>query len=191
MDWIELRLAEVMLNYAECANEMNELLIAKDMVRQIRIRAGIEDNGNDYGLGSVDKDQMRELIMNERMIEFAFENKRNADLRRTRRMHLLEGNMQTVTFEVAGNANATRAILEATDPETGKRFRDGLDLNDKTTYLTYFKPYAITNINANYGPYAVPEHHYFYTFHNDFVNRGKNIEPTIGWDGGTFDPLAE
>lgn len=189
MDWIELRLAEVMLNYADCANETNQLSIAKDMVRQIRIRAGIEQGpaGNDYGLGAINsKEQMRELLLNERMVEFAFENKRNSDLRRTRKMHLLTGNMQTIQIQLQ-NGNTTKNILEAVNPTTGQMFRETLNINDKNIYLQYFRPYTL--VTPNYLPYNIPVHHYFYTFHNDFVNTGNNIQPTIGWAGGTFDPL--
>ncbi|MGJ1205146.1 RagB/SusD family nutrient uptake outer membrane protein [Sphingobacterium lactis] len=191
MDWIEMRFAEVMLNYAECANETGNLALAKDLVRQIRERAGIEQGsgGNDYGLGNVaGKEGMRDLILNERMIEFAFEGKRNSDLRRTRRMHLLTGSMSTIQIALV-DGNNTKAVLEATDPATGLRFRESLDINDKEVYLKYFKPWAQDYGSTNYGPYAVPAFHYFYTFHNDFVNKGANIEPTIGWSGGTFDPL--
>ncbi|RYZ94995.1 MAG: RagB/SusD family nutrient uptake outer membrane protein, partial [Sphingobacteriaceae bacterium] len=94
MDWIELRFAEVMLNYADCLNETGNLTLAKDMVRQIRTRAGVVAGDSDYGLGLAGSTaQMRTLILGERQVEFAFENKRNADLRRTRTMHLLTGNM--------------------------------------------------------------------------------------------------
>lgn len=190
MDWIELRLAEVMLNYADCANETGNIAVAKDMVRAIRQRAGIEQgtDGNDYGLGSVSSTtDMRDLIMNERMVEFAFENKRNADLRRTRRMYELTGNIESVQFLVK-DANAKKA-LEAIDPANGVRFRETLNLNDKATYLQYFREYAIVRPAGNYLPYNIPEFHNFYTFHNDFVYRGVDIQPTIGWPGGTFDPL--
>lgn len=189
MDWIELRLPEIMLNYADCANETGNVALAKEMVRKIRIRAGIEQGSgaNDYGLGSVNSTaSVRDLIMNERMVEFAFENKRHADLRRTRRMHLLTGNMQTIQIDVV-DGNRTRATLEAIVPSTGLRFRETLNINNRTVYQTYFRAYTLNT--PNYGPYAIPEFHYFYTFHNDFVNKGANIEPTIGWAGGTFDPL--
>lgn len=189
MDWIEMRFAEVMLNYAECLNETGNLALAKDLVRQIRIRAGIEQGaaGNDYGLGAATSvDAMRDLIFNERFIEFAFENKRNADLRRMRRMHLLTGTMSAMTIET--QTSGTRATLEAVvNPTTGQMFRDNLNIEDKATYLTYFKPYSIVQPISR--PYSVPEFHYFYTFHNDFVYSGVNIQPTIGWAGGTFDPL--
>jgi len=192
MDWIELRLAEVMLNYADCANEVGNLALAKDLVRQIRVRAGIVagTGTNDYGLGTVASTaQMRALLLNERMVEFAFENKRNADLRRTRQMHLLTGSMARLEVQLinppSGSDQKDKGILEAL---TGTvRFRETLNLNDRTIYTKYFRNVAVTN--STYVTYNVPEFHYFYTFHDDFVNNGANIVPTIGWSGGTFDPL--
>lgn len=186
MDWIELRLAEVMLNYADCLNETGNLAGAKDLVRQIRIRAGIVagSGSNDYGLGPItNAAAMRTLILNERMVEFAFENKRNADLRRSRTMHLLTGNMQKL--EIALVKSSDKAVLEAVT--NGVMFRETLNTNDKPTFTKYFR--LVTTTNGNYGAYSTPEFHYFYTFHNDFVNNGFNIIPTVGWAGGTFDPL--
>lgn len=191
MDWIEMRLAEVMLNYADCANETGDLATAKDMVREIRKRAKIEQGAgnNDYGLGAItSKAQMQNLILNERMIEFAFENKRNSDLRRTRKMHLLTGSMETIEV-LLRNGATTKATLEAKDAN-GVMFRDKININDKATYLLYFQQ-ARTISPGAYLPYSIPEYHYFYTFHNDFVNSGIDIQPTIGWAGGTFDPLAD
>ena len=194
MDWIELRMAEVMLNYADCMNETGNLTGAKDMVRQIRVRAGIVagNGGNDYGLGVVtSREQMRTLLLNERMVEFAFENKRNSDLRRTRQMHLLTGNLEKIEINLvnppAGTNLRDKGVLEAPNAN-GVLFRETLNINDKTTYLRYFRPYSLVTSNQ-WSAYSVPEFHYFYTFHNDFVNNGANIEPTIGWAGGTFDPL--
>jgi len=191
MDWIELRLAEVMLNYADCLNETGNLTEAKNMVRQIRVRAGIIAGANDYGLGSIaGTEQMRTLLINERMIEFAFENKRNSDLRRTRTMHLLTGAMSKIEVQLVNPPQGTnlrdKALLEAVT--NGVTFRDGLNINDKTTYLRWFKQYNLVT-NSNYASYNIPEYHYFYTFHNDFVNNGASIATTIGWTGGTFDPL--
>lgn len=191
MDWIELRLAEVMLNYADCLNETGNITEAKNMVRQIRIRAGIEAGSNDYGLGNVGVGEpMSTLLLNERMVEFAFENKRNADLRRTRTMHLLTGPMEKIEVQLVNppqGANLRdKGVLEAVT--NGVTFRDGLNIDDKATYLKYFKQYNRVS-NSNYTSYNIPEFHYFYTFHNDFVNNGSNIATTIGWTGGTFDPL--
>ncbi len=183
MDWIDLRFAEVMLNYADCLNETGNIAAAKDLVRQIRVRAGVVVGDSDYGLGLANSTpDLRTLIIGERQIEFAFENKRNADLRRTRTMHLLTGNMSKL--EVALINSSDKAVLEAVTG--GVMFRDNLNVNDKTVYTKYFRNVTTTPV---FNGYSIPEFHYFYTFHNDFVNFGANIFTTVGWPGGTFDPL--
>jgi hypothetical protein len=188
MDWIELRLAEVMLNYADCLNETTNEAEAKNMVRQIRQRAGIVIGANDYGLGNVTGTAaVRTLILNERMVEFAFENKRNSDLRRSRTMHQLTGSLQKVEFQLVRSSD--KAVLEAPiTPGSTTLFRETIDFSNKANFNNYFRV-AFVNVSGSYGPYAFPEFHYFYTFHNDFVNNGNNILPTIGWAGGAFDPL--
>lgn len=193
MDWVELRFAEVMLNYADCMNETGNIAGAKDLVRQIRQRAGVVAGDSDYGLALAGSTpQLRNLILNERQIEFAFENKRNSDLRRSRTMHLLTGNMSKLEVQLvnppSGSDQKDKKVLEdPTVPGGTTSFRETLNVNDKATYTKYFKNVVITN--TTYLPYNVPEFHYFYTFHNDFVSFGNKILPTIGWAGGTFDPL--
>ena len=201
VDWIEMRFAEVMLNLADCANETGDMGTAKEMVRQIRQRAGIEPGSNDYGLGRIASiEEMRELLLNERMIEFVFENKRNADLRRTRNWHKLSGEtLSTVMIVVEHDETASDAsdqrrdaigALEAINPATGAPFRDTIDMNDPEDYAKYFKTRRIVQA-ANFRPIDIPAYHNFYTFHNDYVWRGVDIQPTIGWEGGTFDPLDD
>ncbi len=200
MDWIEIRLAEVMLDYAECANETGNLPLAKELVKKIRQRAGIVVGTQDYGLGlASDKTKMRDLLMNERMVEFAFEGKRNDDLRRTRRMHLLKGS------ETAGgllgalrvpllSAGLRDSLETPIGPNTlgldpGLLRRDTLNINNKASLLKYFRyPYTI-QIPANNGGFAMPEEYYFFSLSNQFLNSSPLLEQTIGWDGGTFDPL--
>lgn len=80
-NWIELRYAEVLLNYAEAKNES---LSTPDesvyqAVEKIRQRAGLDPYQLPSGLN---KEQMRERIRHERYIELSFENKRYWDLRR-------------------------------------------------------------------------------------------------------------
>ncbi len=84
-----IRYTEIFLAYAEAANEAwgpvgtgTHSYSAYDVIRAIRQRAGITD-GDAY-LESVknDKEQMRELIRNERRLELCFENHRFRDLRR-------------------------------------------------------------------------------------------------------------
>ncbi|WP_442588798.1 RagB/SusD family nutrient uptake outer membrane protein [Pedobacter sp. AW31-3R] len=184
MDWIEMRFAEVMLNYADCLNETGNISLAKDLVRQIKVRAGVVPGDADYGLALAGGTAaLSTLILNERQIEFAFENKRNADLRRSRTMHLLSGNMSKLEIQLS--AKEDKDILEVM--RNGVMFRESLNINDKAVYNRYFRTVTVTN--TTYLPYNVPEFHYFYTFHNDFVNFGANIVPTVGWSGGSFDPL--
>lgn len=80
-NWLELRYAEVLLNYAEA---QNEALAAPDQtvydaVERIRARAGLDPFHLPQGLS---KNEMREKIRHERYIELAFEQKRYWDLRR-------------------------------------------------------------------------------------------------------------
>lgn len=87
--WI--RYTEIFLGYAEAANEAwgpqgkgTNGYSAYDVIKAIRKRAGIGENGIDPYLESIktDKDKMQELIRNERRLELCFEGFRFWDLRR-------------------------------------------------------------------------------------------------------------
>lgn len=115
--WI--RYTEIFLGYAEAANEAwgpqgkgSHGYSAYDVIKAIRQRAGIGENGGDPYLESVkgDKDQMRELIRNERRLELCFEGFRFWDLRRwkvdmsklnetVRGMRITGGNYEVVDVE--------------------------------------------------------------------------------------------
>lgn len=87
-NWVVFRYAEILLNYAEAMNEYAgpDAESVRDYIIMIRKRAGIEagEDGN-YGIpASITKEEMRELIYNERRIEMAFEEQRFNDLRRWR-----------------------------------------------------------------------------------------------------------
>lgn len=186
MDWIELRFAEVILTYAETANETNNLSLAKDLVRQIRDRAGIEMGSKDYGLALANnKEEMRDLIMNERQVEFAFEGKRGDDLRRTRRMHKLTGMLNCLRITPKGTLGTFLNTPMEIDP--AKLNRDTIDMSNEETINRYFN-YELTTINGN-GVFNMPEYYYFFGLSNFFINSSALLEETIGWPGGTFDPL--
>ncbi|WP_162818001.1 RagB/SusD family nutrient uptake outer membrane protein [Niabella yanshanensis] len=187
MDWIELRLADVMLNYAEAANEVGNIDVAKEMVKKLRQRAGIIAGANDYGLNlAVSVDQMRDLILNERFVEFAFEGKRVEDLRRTRRYHLMNGTL--TGLQVVLKESAYKAILEdTTNRITGTTYRDGLDMNNMDTVSKYFT-YQFVLPSGN-GGFSVPQENYFYPLSDFFIKSSPLLEQTIGWNGGLFDPL--
>jgi hypothetical protein len=84
----QLRYAEILLNYAEAATEWNAPADPPadvyEALKLIRERADIlAGNNGMYGLKeNMTADEMREVIRNERRIEFAFEGLRFFDVRR-------------------------------------------------------------------------------------------------------------
>jgi hypothetical protein len=80
-NWIELRFAEVLLNYAEAKNQTlsSPDQSVYDAVERIRKRAGLDPYQLPTGLS---KAQMRDRIRHERYVELAFERKRYWDLKR-------------------------------------------------------------------------------------------------------------
>lgn len=82
-NWIIIRYAEILLNYAEAMNEMDgpsvEVYNALD---EIRHRAGITGNVEDRSDLTSSKENMRKFIRKERTVEFAFEEQRFWDVRR-------------------------------------------------------------------------------------------------------------
>ena len=85
--WI--RYTEIFLDYAEAANEAwgpknggSNGFTAYDVIRAIRVRAGLSTNDTYLEECAKNKDSMRELIRNERRLELCFEGFRFWDLRR-------------------------------------------------------------------------------------------------------------
>ncbi|MDI9880577.1 RagB/SusD family nutrient uptake outer membrane protein [Flectobacillus longus] len=99
-DWIFIRYAEVLLNYAEAKNEASGPdATVYSAINTIRKRAGMPDL--ETGLS---KDQMRAKIRNERRIELAFEEHRFFDIRRWKTAEsLLNGPLYGVKMTKSGN----------------------------------------------------------------------------------------
>ncbi|MDO9374402.1 MAG: RagB/SusD family nutrient uptake outer membrane protein [Ferruginibacter sp.] len=188
-DWIEIRLAEVMLNYAEAANEVGNTTEAYAMLTEIRKRAGIEAGMNElYGLQEgMSKTEMFNTIMNERRVEFAFEGKRYDDLRRTKLWDALNGTFrQKLTITVKAPYTAT--ILNNFIPgSTTVRVRDTINI-DGPAYADFFKA-TVSNIDAATSPINFKPEYYYYAIPNTHIGRNPNLKQTTGWTGGTFDPL--
>ncbi|WP_295119487.1 RagB/SusD family nutrient uptake outer membrane protein [uncultured Chitinophaga sp.] len=190
MDWIEMRFAEVIMNLAECANEKDNLTEAKDLVRAIRKRAGIIEGAFDYGLAvATDKASMRTLLLNERQVEFAFENMRNFDLRRTRNLGLITPRLSYIASPkapyVAGTGtDVTKIYLDKISPN-GSKPRDTANLDNLAVYTAMFNIEAVSLEGAN--GISLPDKYYVYPLPTVFT-RTPVIQQTIGWSGGTFDP---
>ena len=76
-DWIELRLADVILLYAEALNENGNTPAALTQLNRIRSRAGLADSS------ATTQASVRQAIQEERRLELAFEGHRWFDLVRT------------------------------------------------------------------------------------------------------------
>jgi len=187
MDWVELRFAEVVMNLAEAANETGRLTEAKNMVRLIRQRAGIVAGSYDYGLSiATNMSEMRDLIMNERQVEFAMEGKRFWDLRRTRRLHLLTGTIRQGIRWTPKTPTYTVAFLEANNT-LGIKNRDTVTINSINTYKNIFT-ISFQSLDTS-TPINIPTNYYFFPLPNWVMSSSYQIEQTIGWPGGSFDPL--
>ena len=165
-DYIDIRLAEVMLNYAEAAVEVGKQGEAFEILKQIRERAGINETSSDpelkgkvYGLNpNMNQREMRETVREERFIELLFEQKRMWDLRRWMIYDKLM---------------------------IGQEKRHALVMNKQTdgTYTTYL-------FDRDNTPMIAKQNMYFLPIKRSELSNNPNLEQTKGWENGTFDPQA-
>ena len=88
MAWCTIRMAEMYLNYAEALVEIGELDKAKDYIDKVRVRAGIPkvdeawDNFSTNPGYQDTKEGLREIVRQERSLEFYLEGQKFFDIRR-------------------------------------------------------------------------------------------------------------
>lgn len=202
--WHELRYAEVLMNFAECANELGKTGEALTEIRRIRERAGIDPGPGDFGIpNTVSKEELRQLIMIERQVEFAFENKRFYDLRR--RLMFRE-DMGEIVKKLNGTQRLGLSITAK--PPWNQRVRAGefrgffrldtavyyghVDVNEN--YETYFdveEKIMEGTLNGEVQTLNYKELYDFYPLKLSVINSSDLIKQTIGYINGEFDPLAE
>ena len=175
-DWPEIRFAEVLMMYGECANETGRTAEALQVLKDIRKRAGILPGvDNNYGLTAASREQVREAYIQERFVEFAYENKRFGDLRRWKRYDLLNTQVTRHGLYITLNdgqmvAPADNIMTAAVRSKFTANYIDNLD-NDAS-----FK----FNLDLNHWFYALPESQ---------ISQSKNVlQQNKEW-GGQFDPL--
>ncbi|WP_316836037.1 RagB/SusD family nutrient uptake outer membrane protein [Pedobacter nutrimenti] len=101
--FMDIRYAEVLLNYAEAQNEASGPdQSVYNAINLVRSRAGITQPVT--GLNQV---QVRNLIINERFVEFCFEDKRYWDLRRWKLAATVINNRKALGAFITKNANNT------------------------------------------------------------------------------------
>ncbi len=175
-DWIEMRFAELLLNYGECANELGKTTEALNVLKEIRKRAGIlEGIGLNYGITANTTAAIREAYIIERQVEFAFENKRFDDLRRWKR------------YDILNNQGARHGLYITR--------KDGETILPSDNIMTAsvrakLKANYIDNLDgdANFK-FAFDLNHWFYAIPPNQISQSKNfLEQNKEW-GGSFDPL--
>lgn len=120
--WPLMRYAEILLNYAEAANEYEgPTTQVYQAVEAIRQRAGLAPYQLPIGLGQA---EMRKVIQNERRIELAFEEHRFWDVRRWKIADQTE-NIQTYGMEVDRN---NTSVTYKTFPVRKRNFRTAMYL---------------------------------------------------------------
>jgi hypothetical protein len=93
-DWIELRLADVILLYAEALNENGNTAAALTQLNRIRSRAGLADSS------ATSQADARQAIQDERRLELAFEGHRWFDLVRTNTVNAEMGETVSSNYHV-------------------------------------------------------------------------------------------
>jgi hypothetical protein len=176
-DWIEIRYAEVLLNFAECAAALNRTDEALEVLKQIRNRAGIRAGSDGlYGLeAGMSKEAMTKAILLERRIEFAMEGKRFWDLRRYR----------LFASELNGKYRHGRnpVLREGYDIDA---LKSDPTIDWDTEYGTYF----VDEVDeSDLYPMNFKDEYYFYPIHSSDLYSNSKLQQTKGWEGGTFDPL--
>lgn len=176
-DWLEMRFAEVMFNYAEIACAKGITDIGYTVLKQIRERAGIEQ-GEDgmYGLQiGMNAEEMRLALLDEKRIEFVFEGQRFWDLRRNRMLdqvdgihkYGLEGEYKgEITPEVQQKANNYELLPEDFTYRVQEIYTNG----EKVT--------------------SVPGTYYFFPIKQSSIEQNFNMEQNKDW-GGNFNPALE
>ena len=183
VDCIKMRFAELMMIYAEAGNETGHLDVTVEMLKEIRKRAGIEDGDGNYGLpASPTREELRQIILDERNIEFCFEGHRFWDLRRTRNMMILSGLQKYGLESIAINPDGTDMPINA-----AKEKAANFELTpDDFRYVKQRVPY---NPNAE-NTFVVEESFYFFPLQQTVLDENENLEQNNTW-GGTFNPALE
>ena len=201
--WIEMRFAEVMLNLAECYNATGDQADAYPLIIAIRKRAGISANGDNlFGLtAGMSQTDMATAILNERRIEFAFEDKRYDDLRRTRTFDQLNMSYRMGFFIVprapyysstktdAKTQSDIHNVERYINGSTTLKARDTISIESPNYQVVFrdslapIKGEIPINFQTTYYAYGIPSTN---------ISKEPALQQTIGWTfmniPGTFDP---
>jgi hypothetical protein len=188
-DWNEIRFAEVLLNFAECAAQTGHPDEAIQVLKDIRKRAGIPAGASgNYGLASgLSGETLVKEILTERLREFSYENKRFWDIRRYRLYTdgFSDGSGKLNGKKLHGIRHDLKSPFNASTPEQ----LDAIDIQTTEGIAAYFALFndQVRELN-NMPEISVPENHYFLRIIREHRITNSNLEQTSGWDNGTFNP---
>lgn len=176
-DWLEMRFAEVMFNYAEIACAKGLTDVGYEMLKQIRQRAGIDPGADKmYGLQlNMTADEMRTALLDEKRIEFVFEGQRFWDLRRNRLLGQINGTRKygllgeykgEITNEIQQKANNYELLPDDFTYKVQELYTNG----EKIMYM--------------------PDRYYFFPIKQSSVEQNPNLVQNSDW-GGSFNPALE
>src|SRR5437763_297112 len=174
--WIEIRFAEVLMNLAEAANAIGHTQEAYDQIIALSARAGIDPGTGLYGLDpGMRGAALQAAIVLERQIEFAYEAKRFWDLRRN------------MLFEALLNGTRRHGVtITLTVPAAQwNQVRDTVDLESE--YQNYFQTQS--KVLDTQFPINWQASYYFFAIPASQLQLNSKLAQTVGWAGGTFDPL--
>ena len=180
IDFVLMRFAEVMLNYAEAANETGKPTEALEMLKQLRERAGIEPGSGNYGITATTTEEVREAILAERNIELCFEGHRFWDLRRLRMLDRLDGISKHGVEAIAINDDGSEMAISAA--KAAAATYELLPSDFKYSLLP--TPYTGTQV------FSVPDTYYFFPISQTSIDANGNLEQNVDW-GGSFNPTLE
>lgn len=173
--WVPLRYAELLMNYGECANEINNNTEALGVLYKIRARANISA-ANNYGVTATTQAEIRDAYIGERQVEFAFENQRLPTLRRLKRYDILnnQGSRQALLITLKPNA--------PTPAPTDNILTPSVRANFSATYVE----------NIDFDPsigFKLDLNHWFFALNPAQISIEPDVlEQNKEW-GGAFDPL--
>lgn len=133
-NWIIMRYAEVLLNYAEAENEANgPTQSAVDALNLVRARAQMPRVGY-----AINQDELRKKIRNERRVELAFEDEiRYQDLKRWK---IADKVLNNVVSGMRIEKNSDNTFSYVRNPNVGKR---------QFEERNYWFPYSIEDLRVN------------------------------------------
>ncbi|NQX40888.1 Starch-binding associating with outer membrane [Pedobacter steynii] len=177
-DWIEMRYAELLMNYGECANETGKSSEALEVLKSIRKRAGIAAGAaGNYGIAALSQPDIREAYIKERQVEFAFEGKRLGDLRRWKRYDIL-------------NNQGARHGLYITLKNAADVPAPADNIAKSAAVRSKFRAAYIDNLDGDINyKFNLDLNHWFWALSPSQISQSKGVLLQNKEWGGTFDPL--